>query len=255
MLNTVGDAPKQISIFQDQQRKTGSNQFSDVMAAASRPHSAEGLNFDSIKTAYEKWSHQRRADGADSAYMDRVDAAKQTYLSIISKAAAGGGFKDPLAFVKTLTSEELQAIQTTQSLAREIDPSSLSAEGAFNLLLPRNMAQDLDGDGKFMVGLAETVVFPPGNAPQSVRDAWDKTTSSMDFELKMHLQISLYATGQMDADGAGGWSDMTDYVNLIDRAVDGAQYNLGVAAPEHRAFAERILAGLALFQANFHAGG
>lgn len=248
MINSVGNAGKQISIFQDQQKKTGSSQFADVMAETSRSNAPEGPSYASIKTAYEKWSDQRRADGADDAYMDRVDAAKKTYLSIVSKSASSGGFRDPVAFLKTLTPEELQALQTTHSLAKEIDPSSLSAEGAFNLLLPRTMAQDVDGDGKFMIGLAQAIVFPPGNAPQSVRDAWEKTTSSMDFEMKMHLQISMYGTGHLDT---GSGAQAVDYGTLIDRAVDGAEYTLSMAAPEQRAFAAKLLAGLALFQANF----
>lgn len=187
MLNIIGNATQQASHLQDRQKRAGDGGFSDLMAGAGEdkgggtgaPTVTEGLDYDSIEAAYEDWSRQRRADGAGDDYMDRVDAEKQTYLDIVRKAEASGGFENPLDFLSTLTSQELQALQTTQSLGGEIDASSLTAEGAFNLLLPRSMARDLDGDGRFAVGTAQTIVFPPGDAPQAVKDAWEKTTDGM----------------------------------------------------------------------------
>jgi hypothetical protein len=258
VLDKIGNATHQASHLQDRQKKAGGGGFSDVMAGAGGDLGSGteastvsgGLDYDSIEATYEDWSRQRRADGADDAYMDRVDAEKQTYLDVVRKAEVSGGFENPLDFLKTLTSQELQALQTTQSLGEQIDPSSLTAEGAFNLLLPRSMARDLDGDGRFAVGTAQTIVFPPGDAPQAVKDAWEKTTDGMSFDMKLQLQMSMHLAGNADAGLAGNSSDLSHYRNMIDRAVEGAELNLRAASSDQAAFAARILAGLQLFQAS-----
>lgn len=257
MFNAVGSARGPLSPGLDHQRKATTENFSDAMSAVLRtqekPAPDGHASYNAIAKSYDDWSAQRRADGASKEYMDRVDDARQTYLSVVSRAANTGGFEDPVAFLKTLTSAELRAIQTTQSLANDINPSTVSAEGAYNLLMPRTMARDLDGDGKCMVGIAQTIVFPPSDAPPQVKEAWKKTTSAMDFGMQLHMQMSMYGAGQADIIHDEGSSTVANYGALVGRAVTGAEFNLGLVAPEHKQFAEKLLEALRLFQTNLDA--
>ncbi|WP_110731083.1 MULTISPECIES: hypothetical protein [unclassified Rhizobium] len=216
--------------------------------SSTAPFDNRGISYAAIETNFNTWSHQRRVDGAGDDYMNRVDAAKTTYLDIARKAEASGGFADPVAFVRTLGTHELDALQTINSLGAAIDPASLTEEGALNLLLTRTMARDIDGDGLMMVGEASTFVFPPGDAPQAVKDAWEKTTEGMDFGTKLHLQMSMHLAGNAVRAESGGSSVAADYSALVDRAIDGATFNLNISPSDQRAFNSKILDGLNLLR-------
>lgn len=99
--------------------------------------------------------------------------------------------------LKGMSQEELTLVQRASSLADPINVSGLSKEGATNLLAQPDYSDhvDLDNDGIVEVGKARTVTFPPVNAPQHVKDAWDEATEGMsEFDkatvgLNMHFQI------------------------------------------------------------------
>ncbi|WP_298965527.1 hypothetical protein [uncultured Methylobacterium sp.] len=201
----------------------------------------------------DAWSRQRRSDGAGDDFMSRVDAARATYLDVARKAESSGGFADPLAFVRTLDAHELRALQTTNSLGDPIDVSSLSEEGALDLLLPRTMARDLDGDGLMMVGKANTVVFPPGDAPQSIKEAWAKTTDGVSFETRLHLQMAMYLSRDAEAGTLSGSSAMADYRGLVERAIGHSEFNLRHQRPDQVAFASKVLDALKLLRSNLAA--
>lgn len=104
------------------------------------------------------------------------------------------GYADYLSGV---SKSDLGLIQKANSLAYQIQPENLSKEGSINLLKQpdKSNAVDLNNDGIVEVGIGRTIVFPPVNAPDYVKTAWDKATEGLSqfeaatLELQMHLAI------------------------------------------------------------------
>ena len=96
--------------------------------------------------------------------------------------------------LSAMSAEELRLLQKSVSLADPIQVSSLSDEGARNLLAQpdRTGMVDLNNDGIVEVGAARTVSFPPVNAPDSVHKAWDKATENLSDQDKMILQLQMH---------------------------------------------------------------
>jgi hypothetical protein len=96
-----------------------------------------------------------------------------------------------------MSADELALVQKANSLANSIDVASLSEEGAANLLSqPDNSDKvDLNNDGIVEVGAAKSLIFPPVNAPASVKLAWESATADMSemdkltLELRMHIAV------------------------------------------------------------------
>lgn len=89
---------------------------------------------------------------------------------------------DPVAFLQNLSSDGVEFLRKAQSIgaATQIDVSSLSKEEALNFILPQSEKVDLDNDGLVAgAGGGKTFMFPPPNAPQSVKDAWNEATDGM----------------------------------------------------------------------------
>lgn len=239
---------------QRQARHTGS--FADaltVIGAAARTDRAAArsdIAFSSIEAGFDAWSRQRRRDGAEADLMQRIDDARTTYLGVARRVAEGGGLADALGFVRTLDAGELRALQQVHGLAEPVDPSALSEEGARNLLLPRTMACDLDGDGQTMICKASMIVFPPGDAPQAMKDAWAKTTEDMDFGLRLHLEMAMHGAGHVAATQDAGTGD---YAALVDCAIAGAEFNRRFQRADQSAWADRLLDALNLLKANLAA--
>ena len=114
---------------------------------------------------------------------------------------AQGSQSSALDYLGSLSKAELKILQNAHSLADPINVSVLSEEGARNLLAqPDNQGKvDLNNDGIVEVGLAKTIHFPPVNAPQFVKDAWEKATEGMaEFDkafLQLSMHHSIYGTG------------------------------------------------------------
>ena len=114
---------------------------------------------------------------------------------------AQGRQSSALDYLGRLSKAELEILQNAHSLADPINVSVLSEEGARNLLTqPDNQGKvDLNNDGIVEVGLAKTIHFPPVNAPQFVKDAWEKATEGMaEFDkafLQLSMHHSIYGTG------------------------------------------------------------
>ena len=96
--------------------------------------------------------------------------------------------------LSAMSAGELKLLQKSTSLADPIMVSSLSDEGARNLLAQpdRTGMVDLNNDGIVEVGAARTVSFPPVNAPDSVHKAWDKATENISDQDKMILQLQMH---------------------------------------------------------------
>jgi hypothetical protein len=102
-----------------------------------------------------------------------------SYAAILNRAYSQGAMSDPQGFLKSLSSQELAVVQHNHCLADPIDPSSLSREGAYNLLLPEGWRADLNGDDIIEVGIGRLIQFPPADAPAGFRDAWIEATKGM----------------------------------------------------------------------------
>lgn len=99
-------------------------------------------------------------------------------------------------YLATLSVQELRVLQQEQHLADAINISELSDEGAENLFVARTDKrhyQDLNNDGVVEIGKGKNFIFPPPNAPDSVKDAWDKTVENMTFSERMKAEMSFLA--------------------------------------------------------------
>lgn len=87
-------------------------------------------------------------------------------------------------------------------LAKSIQPDVLGKEGALNLLLPRSEHQDIDNNGFTMNGTARLWSFPPPNAPNSVKLAWEDATAGMSPGEKM-LAMTPFMPSLVSVDSNG----------------------------------------------------
>ncbi len=98
------------------------------------------------------------------------------------------------SFIKELSIKELMAVQKANGLAGRIRVDALSDEGAENLFLGKMLGSDfvdLDNNAIVEIGEAKSFHYPPVNAPQEVKDAWERKTEGMpEMELIM-LQGSM----------------------------------------------------------------
>jgi hypothetical protein len=175
--------------------------------------------------------HAPGGDFAAMIYDGRLSgetlAAKQAAVDALrdsaSGAVSGGSAK---TFLASLNAQDLMLLQQAAGLADRINVASLSEEGAANLLLEQGSRVDQNNDGLVEVGAAKTIVFPPVNAPQSVKDAWDAATAGMSEQDRMSLTgwIALPMTfAATMADHAG------DSPQLSDMAHDGFDWNALIA--------------------------
>ncbi len=134
-----------------------------------------------------------------------ADDLRTDYSQILSQAYREGGYVSPKSFLQKLSTEQLSAIQQVQHLADPIRVSSLSDEGALNLLLPPDTQVDMNNDGLTSVGIAQTIRFPDSQTPTEVRDAWENASAELD-----DIQVSIYrlmlSRFMASTDGIGGAS-------------------------------------------------
>lgn len=161
-------------------------------------------------------------------------AGKQAAVNAIrdsgSASVASGGAK---SFLASLSAQDLTLLQQAGGLAEGINVASLSEEGAANLLLTNDNRVDLNNDGIVEVGAARLITFPPVNAPQSVKDAWEAATAGMSDKDQMSLTgwVALPMTFGATMPGYSGegpqLGDMAaagfDWNDLIARLLDGIE--------------------------------
>ena len=94
-----------------------------------------------------------------------------------------------------LSSDDLHLVQQAAGLVDRILVSSLSEEGATNLLVGRDQASmvDLNNDGLVEIGAGKMITFPPVNAPEYVHQAWAEAIEDLpDDGTKLHLQLQMH---------------------------------------------------------------
>ena len=196
---------------------------------------------------FQEW----RAGYEPRVFADRqqaVESQSSTYLSVLEKAAAQNGLSDPKAFLKSLSPQERHALQTIHSLADPIDPGGLTEEGAQNLILPPNRAEDVDRDGFNMVGLAKMWQFPPNNAPDSVKEAWKTATKDLNGNdlLLMTSFMPLVIPGVNN--GSAYIPEDADYGAMTARTIEGLEYAKRFDKEWQRPVRENQIALLQKFQ-------
>jgi hypothetical protein len=106
------------------------------------------------------------------------ETAKQ-FTDILARANAANASEAPKDFLNTLSSSDMEVLRQVHCLADPINISSLTNEGAANLLVQPGSARDLDNNGLTTIGAANMFTFPPENAPESFKAAWAFATEGM----------------------------------------------------------------------------
>jgi hypothetical protein len=130
------------------------------------------------------------AAATGSAPTEGTDADRQASIAkIYDEARSSVANHSAKSFLVGLSTEQLSLLQHANDLVDSINVNSLSEEGAENLLVDRDHRVDLNNDGFEEVGAAKIVQFPPPNAPQAVKDAWNAATSGLSDEDKFKYSI------------------------------------------------------------------
>lgn len=123
-------------------------------------------------------------------------ANSQTEVAHIDDQAKGSiANHTAKSFLLSLNTEQLSVLQHANYVADPIDVNSISEEGAENLLLDKDHRVDLNNDGYTEVGLAKLGQFPPPNASQAVKDAWNAATSGISDRDKMMYSFRFLGGG------------------------------------------------------------
>lgn len=117
--------------------------------------------------------------------------------------------EDPVAFLENLSNEGIELLKQAQSLppSASIDINSMNKEEALNFILPQSGKVDLNNDG-LVAGAnnSKMFMFPPPNAPQSVKDAWADAKQNMseeDLFLMSGKFMAMFITTNMHVDQNG----------------------------------------------------
>lgn len=101
--------------------------------------------------------------------------------------------------LERLTLSELKTIQDVHGLTQPIVLSELNEEAVRNLVVSKKTdLVDLNNDGIVETGNSKMFMFPPPNAPDSVKSAWESVASEMDFEEYMLAQ-GMFLAKQFEA--------------------------------------------------------
>ncbi|MFT5661484.1 MAG: hypothetical protein ACI9TV_002130 [Sulfurimonas sp.] len=90
------------------------------------------------------------------------------------------GLSNAKDFLQNLSASELQTLQKFSGLADKVNTDTLSAEGAYNLLLHDNEHYDFNNDGVAEVGIGKKMLPIPINMPTDVRDAYISAMNALD---------------------------------------------------------------------------
>ena len=94
----------------------------------------------------------------------------------------------------SMSAHDLQQVQNSAGLVDRIQVASLSNEAAINLLAQPDKSNmvDLNNDGLVEIGAAKAMVFPPVNAPNSVKRAWESATQGMSQQDKLVMEFQMH---------------------------------------------------------------
>jgi len=231
--------------------------FAALLAAAERQQSEAGTeavgttatetsapNADNLKADFRDWQEKYFQRGISDDRRQQVRDHAASFERLIDLAAEQHAYDNPLAFLQSLSTAELETLQSIHGLVEAIVPTGLSEEGALNLLhFPGNL-QDIDQDGFQTVGLARTWQFPPVNAPESVKQAWQEVTADLSEREAMLLEgsflvLTLPAHLGAQSGGSSYIRPDADYRQIVQQVLEGAEFGRRFDEPAQRATRDR----------------
>lgn len=102
---------------------------------------------------------------------------------------------DPVAFLQNLSADGIDLLRQAQSLpaGANIDVNGLNREEALNFILPYSAQVDINNDGLIAnANGGKGFRFPPPNASQEVKDAWNEATAGLSEKDKMLLSGKMF---------------------------------------------------------------
>ncbi len=103
------------------------------------------------------------------------------------------------SFLESLSLSELTTLQKYSGLAEAIEVGTLSAEGAYNLLMHDNEQYDFNTDGVAEVGKAKKILPIPITMPADVRSAYIEALNSIDDKDKLMAMTLTFDPGRIIA--------------------------------------------------------
>jgi hypothetical protein len=208
--------------FDDQFQTTASTPKKTSTSTPQAPSSKWNVpSPETLKTSFQTWANDLQVNSQGIDFVTRVHTHAEAFEQLIDKAAANGGYTDPIAFIRGLSEQERAVLQHVHSLAKPIEPGTLTEEGALNLLLPRSELKDIDKDGYVMVGAAKTWFFPPVDASPEIRQAWEQASANLtEAERFTATGYFLPSPGQSAYLG----DNLDAYRNLTAERLEGAKF-------------------------------
>ena len=129
-------------------------------------------------------------------------------------------------FINNLSKDEIRTLQKYDGLVDSINAESLSAEGAYNLLVHDYEEYDFNNDGHVEVGVAKMISTVPRNMDDDTKKAWVETINAMgnDMISVLSMTMSLYLDEYMMRDIALHLSQMTE--SQIATMQESASFNI-----------------------------
>ena len=210
MINSIGNSGTTTASYFEKQSnvKTTTGNLSNFQEILSNVNATEkaAISFaETNKNDFEAWKTHYFTQGIGENRRAQVESVSEAFKQIIDKAATNGGYNDPLGFVRSLSTTELDALQHIHCLAEPIIPQGLSKEGALNLLYSPDQSKDINNDGLSDVGLAKMWKYPPPNAPEAVKKAWKEATAGLS---DMEAALKMGPFMPMGLPGEPGWKNM-----------------------------------------------
>ena len=102
-------------------------------------------------------------------------------------------------FLESLSQSELRTLQKYSGLADSINVNSLSAEGAYNLLMHDNEQYDFNDNGTAEVGIGKHFLAVPKNMPADVQEAYVSAVNSLSDKDKLMAMTLTFDSAHLDA--------------------------------------------------------
>ncbi|MCE1226122.1 MAG: hypothetical protein LWW87_06490 [Geobacteraceae bacterium] len=147
-----------------------------------------------------------------------TDQERERFAAILATASNAGGCSDPKSFLSSLSTDEMEILRKVHCLATPISVAGLDFEGAYNLLMAPGEAKDLNDDGLLGIGAGKIWEYPPPNAPEAVKKAWEEVTAGVPESekwLKMAPFMAAAACANLKPDLSGFYEPgETGYKNI-----------------------------------------
>ncbi|SMP73280.1 hypothetical protein SAMN06265222_11676 [Neorhodopirellula lusitana] len=185
---------------------TGANAGGDALNAGGGSDPLGELAADAWYSYYDLEMTGRYRSLATSTEVD-AEQVKADFGNVISRSYNEGGYADPKQFLSSLSAGEMESIRQVHYLAEPINVSSLTEEGALNLLIPSVAQVDLNNDGLTQAGAGYGIKFPDSRTPADVAAAWEDATAELSpmekgfYTLQVKLP-ALLANIKLNPDGS-----------------------------------------------------